>query len=90
MKTGLLALVLVVLVGTGTAFADSCAMNTYDNYIGPPSISCTIAVNPPGDLKTFSNFTYSTSGSDHMPASSITVTPESTGPRQARLDLNLS
>jgi len=74
MKTGLVAL-LLVLVGTGTAFADSCLTNTYDNYVGPPSISCTISVNPPGDLKTFSNFSYSTSGSNQMPANQITVNP---------------
>jgi len=74
MKTGLLTL-LVVLVGMGTAFAGSCVTNTYDTYVGPPSISCDISVNPPGDVKTFSNFTYSTSGSDHMPDTSITVSP---------------
>lgn len=73
-KLGLLAL-LLVLVGTGSAFAASCTTNTYDNYVGPPSISCTITVSPPGDTKTLSNFSYSTSGSNPMPAGQITANP---------------
>ncbi len=71
MKAGFLAL-LLVLGATGTAFAGSCVTNTYDNYVGPPSISCTITD------KTFSNFFYSTSGSDHLPPNEITVTPVTT------------
>jgi len=71
MKAGLLALLLVV-AGTGTALADSCVTNTYDNYVGN---SCTITTNPPGDVKTFSNFSYSTSGTNPMPDNQITVTP---------------
>src|SRR5271169_3310077 len=70
-KIGLLAL-LVVLAGTGTAFAGSCVANTYDNYVGS---SCTITVTPPGDVKTFSNFSYSASGTNPMPDSQITVNP---------------
>jgi|SRR5208337_656195 len=63
---------LLVLVGTGTAFAGSCVTDTYDNYVGN---SCTITTTPPGDVKTFSNFSYSTSGTNHMPADQITVNP---------------
>jgi len=69
MKTKLLSLLVVLVVGVGTAFATSCPATTYDNYVGPPSLSCTITD------KTFSNFFYSTAGSDHMPDSQITVTP---------------
>jgi len=71
MKTGFLA-VLLVLLGAGTAFAGSCVTDTYDNYVGN---SCTISVNPPGDIKTFSNFSYSASGTSHMPDNQITVNP---------------
>jgi hypothetical protein len=71
MKAGFLALFLV-LAGTGTAFAGTCVVNTYDNYVGPPSISCTITD------KTFSNFFYSTSGSVHLPPNDITVNPIAT------------
>ena len=71
MKTGLLSL-LLVLVSAGTAFAGSCVTNTYDNYLGT---ECTIVTTPPGDTKTFSNFSYSTSGSNQMPANQITVNP---------------
>ncbi len=71
MKTGLLALLVVVLCA-GTSFAGSCVTNSYDNYIGT---DCTIVATPPGDVKTFSNFTYSTSGTSHMSADQITVNP---------------
>ena len=71
MKMGLLAL-LAVVVCVGTSFADSCVTNSYDNYIGA---ACTIVAMPPGDVKTFSDFSYSTSGTSHMPAGQITVNP---------------
>lgn len=74
MKTGFLA-VLLVLLGAGTAFAGSCVTDTYDNYVGPPSIACAIIATPPGDVKTFSNFSYSASGSNPMPDNQITVNP---------------
>jgi len=74
MKIASLVALLVLLV-TGTAFASSCVTSTYDNYVGPPSISCTIVATPPGDVKTFSNFSYSTSGTNHMPADQITANP---------------
>ena len=68
----LLAL-LLVLVGAGTAFASSCGTNTYDNYVGPPPITCTILVPAPGNTRTLSNFSYSSAGTDLMPANQITV-----------------
>jgi len=71
MKAGFLAL-LLVLVGSATAFAGTCMTDTYNNYDSPPGFACTITD------KTFSNFFYSTSGSDHMPDTSITVTPIAT------------
>jgi hypothetical protein len=71
MKIAFLSL-LLVLVGTGSAFAGSCVTNTYDNYLGS---TCTIFTNPPGDVKTFSNFSYSTSGTNPMPDNQITTNP---------------
>jgi len=64
-KTVALAL-FVVLAGSMYAFAGACIVTSYDNYIGT---SCGI------DDKTFYNFSYSTSGTNPMPASSITVNP---------------
>ena len=65
MKTVTLAL-FVVLASSMYAFAGACIVTSYDNYIGT---SCGI------DDKTFSDFSYSTSGTNPMPASSITVNP---------------
>jgi len=64
-KTVTLAL-FVVLASSMYAFAGACIVTSYDNYIGT---SCGI------DDKTFSNFSYSTAGTNPMPASSITVNP---------------
>ena len=61
---------LVVLAATGVGLAGSCPNTTYDNYLGLGS--CT------SDGDTFSNFTYSTSGTSQLVASSITVNPIST------------
>jgi len=51
-----------------TAWGDPCAMASMTTYIAS-GFTCTI------DDKTFSNFAYSTSGTDLMPASSVTVNP---------------
>ncbi|MFZ0704595.1 MAG: PEP-CTERM sorting domain-containing protein [Candidatus Korobacteraceae bacterium] len=68
MKTVAFALLVVLVCGL-SAFASDCIVTSYDQYIGG---SCGI------DNKTFSNFTYSTAGSNHMNASDITVTPITT------------
>lgn len=65
MKTVALTLLAVLVLGM-SAFASDCIVTSYDQYIGG---SCGL-----GDL-TASNFTYSTSGSNQMPASSITTNP---------------
>jgi hypothetical protein len=58
----------VVLASALSAFGAACPTATYDNYLGA-QFSCGI------DDKTFSNFSYSTAGSNQLPASSITVNP---------------
>ena len=68
MKTTAFAL-FVVLASASFAFGSDCITNTYDQYIGT---SCGI------DDKTFSNFSYSTAGTNPLPASSITVNPITT------------
>ena len=68
MKTIAFAL-LIVLASAMYAFGDSCVVTTYDKYLGT---SCGI------DDKTFWNFSYSTAGTNPMPASSITVNPITT------------
>jgi hypothetical protein len=68
MKTVALCLLVVLACGL-SAFGSDCIVNTYDNYVGT---SCGI-----GD-KTFSNFGYSTAGTNQLPASSITVNPITT------------
>jgi hypothetical protein len=61
----------IVLASALYAFGAACPVATYDNYLGP-NYSCGI------DDKTFLNFSYSTAGTDHMPATSITVNPITT------------
>jgi hypothetical protein len=62
-----IALSLLVVLACGlSAFGADCIVAGYDTYIGT---SCGI------DDKTFSDFSYATGGTNHMPASSITVTP---------------
>lgn len=68
MKTVAFALLVVLVCGL-SAFASDCIVTSYDQYIGG---SCGI------DNKTFSNFTYSTAGSNHMNATDITVNPITT------------
>ena len=68
MKTVAFALLLVLVCGI-SAVASDCIVTSYDQYIGG---SCGI------DNKTFSNFTYSTAGSNHMNATDITVNPITT------------
>jgi hypothetical protein len=70
MKTVTLAL-LLVLFSAVFGFANVCQVGTYDTYLGS-GFSCGIGSND------FFNFSYSTAGTDHMPASSITVNPIST------------
>jgi len=70
MKTLALTLLVVLVCGL-SAFASDCTVTSYDQYLGP-GFSCGI-----GDA-TGSNFSYSTSGSSQMPASSITVNPINT------------
>ncbi len=60
---------LVVLVCGLSAFGSDCMVTSYDHYLGG---SCGI------DDKTFSDFSYSTAGTNLMPASSITVNPITT------------
>ena len=69
MKTTIALTLFVVLASSLSAFGAACIVTSYDKYVGT---SCGI------DDKTFSNFTYSTSGTDLMPASSITVNPLNT------------
>ncbi len=74
MKCGRMILLLLAFVPTGALFAfgaASCTVTSYDNYLGP-GFSCGI------DDKTFQNFSYSTAGTNLMPASSITVNPITT------------
>lgn len=61
----------VVLVCGLSAFASDCIVTSYDNYLGP-GFSCGL-----NDL-TANNFSYSTAGTNQMPASSITVNPVTT------------
>ena len=70
MKTVAFALLVVLTCGL-SAFASDCIVTSYDNYLGT-GFSCGI------EDKTASNFSYSTSGSSQMPASSITVNPINT------------
>jgi len=71
MKTVTLALLMVVVCAV-LGYADSaCQTDTYDTYLGS-GFSCGI------NSADFSNFTYSTSGTDHLPPSSITVNPITT------------
>jgi len=61
---------LLVVLATGLyAFGADCIVASYDTYIGT---SCGI------DDKTLSEFSYSTSGTTQLPASSITVNPINT------------
>jgi len=69
-KTSIVALFLV-LASAVSAFGSACIVASYDNYLGA-NFSCGI------DDKTFSNFFYSTAGTNPMPASSITVNPITT------------
>ena len=65
-----IALGLLLVLASGLyAFGSDCLVASYDTYIGS---SCGI------DDKTFSDFFYSTAGTNHMPASSITVNPITT------------
>lgn len=65
-----IALGLLLVLASGLyAFGSDCIVATYDTYIGT---SCGI------DDKTFSDFSYSTAGTNHLPASSITVNPINT------------
>lgn len=68
MKTVTLALLVVLVCGL-SAFGSDCIVQGYDQYIGT---SCGI------NDKTFDNFTYSTAGTNQLPASSITVNPINT------------
>jgi len=68
MKTVALGLLVVLACGL-SAFGSDCIVTSYDKYVGT---SCGI------DDKTFSNFSYSTAGSNPLPASSITVNPINT------------
>lgn len=68
MKTVALSLLVVLACGL-TAFGSDCIVTSYNNYIGT-----TCGIN---DL-TFNNFSYSTAGTNPMPASSITVNPINT------------
>ncbi len=65
MKTVSLTLLAVLVLGM-SAFASDCIVTSYDQYIGG---TCGL-----GDT-TASNFSYSTSGTSQMPASSVTVNP---------------
>lgn len=70
MKTVTLGLLLVLTLGM-SAFASDCIVTSYDNYLGP-GFSCGL------ENTTASNFSYSTSGTNQMSASSITVNPITT------------
>jgi len=70
MKTVALCLLVVLVCGL-SAFASDCIVTSYDNYLGP-GFSCGL------EDKTASNFSYSTAGTNQMPASSITVNPITT------------
>ncbi len=70
MKKVALALFVVMACGL-SAFASDCIVTSYDQYLGS-SFSCGL-----GDT-TALNFSYSTSGSSQMPATSITVNPVTT------------
>lgn len=70
MKTVALSLLVVLAFGV-CAFASDCIVTSYDNYLGP-GFSCGL------EDKTASNFSYSTAGTNQMPASSITVNPITT------------
>ncbi len=67
MKTVALSLLVVLVCGV-SAFGSACITDTYDHYVG----SCGL-----NDL-TASNFSYSTAGTNTMPASSIKVNPITT------------
>lgn len=68
MKTTAVVLFVVLACGL-SAFASDCMVTSYDQYLGT---SCGLG------NTTAANFTYSTSGSSKMPASSITVNPITT------------
>lgn len=68
MKTVALTLLAILMLGM-SAFASDCIVTSYDQYIGG---TCGL-----GDT-TASNFSYSTSGTNQMPASSVTVNPVTT------------
>jgi hypothetical protein len=68
MKTVALSLLVVLACGL-SAFGSDCIVTSYDKYVGT---SCGI------DDKTFSNFSYSSTGTNTLPASSITVNPITT------------
>jgi hypothetical protein len=70
MKKVALALMVVLACGL-SAFASDCIVTSYDQYLGS-GFSCGL-----GDT-TGTNFSYSTSGSSQMPATSITVNPVTT------------
>jgi hypothetical protein len=70
MKKIALSLLAVLVCGL-SAFASDCIVSSYDQYLGP-GFSCGI-----GD-KTFQNFSYSTGGTNQMPATSITANPINT------------
>jgi hypothetical protein len=67
MKTTAVVLFVVLACGL-SAFATDCIVTSYDQYLGS-GFSCGL-----GDT-TAANFSYSTSGSSQMPATSITVNP---------------
>ena len=64
------AVMLVVLAAAGVALAGTCPAETYDNYL--LLSSCMI-----NDM-TFNNFSYTASGTNPVPASSISVSPQGT------------
>lgn len=68
MKTVALV-VCVVFAGALSAFGSACVTNTYDQYLGS-----TCGLN---DL-TANNFSYSTAGTNPIPATSVTVNPVTT------------
>jgi len=68
MKTVALSLLVVLVCGV-SAFGSACITDTYDHYLGT---SCGL------NDKIANNFSYSTAGTNTIPASSITVNPITT------------
>jgi hypothetical protein len=61
----------IVLASALSAFGAACPVATYDNYLAA-NFSCGI------DDKTFDTFSYSTGGTNQLPANQITVNPINT------------